>query len=81
MFRLVFTSSATSEFDPVRFPELRAMGLNKNIRKDVKSSLMFIEGFFVEAMEGDEKTVRAVFASIKLSKLHHNIKVISEEHF
>jgi len=80
MFRLVFTSSATPRFDPNRLSELRATGLNKNIRKDLKSSLMYIEGRFIEALEGDEETVRTVFESIKQSTLHHNIKVISEEH-
>ena len=80
MLRLVYVSSAAL---PMSKPELLLLleqARQKNAGLGVTGLLLYKDGNFMQALEGDEAQVRALYASISADPRHRDCIVIFEGH-
>lgn len=79
MFQLVYSSRATQEFTP---PKLKLVLINARLRNrevGVTGILVYHAGLFLQALEGDEAPVRAIFARIEKDRRHGDISVLRSD--
>ena len=81
MYHLVFTSSATIPLTNIDVMNLLRSSIDRNHKNGITGMLIYIEGNFIEAIEGEECAVKKLFSSIKIDSRHHDITVLFEETF
>lgn len=64
MFSIVYASSATTHFSPAQLAGLLAQCREHNSAADVTGMLLYKHGNFMQVLEGEEETVRALFTKI-----------------
>ena len=81
MHHLVFTSSATIPLTNIDVLNLLRSCRGRNHKNGITGMLIYIEGNFIEAIEGPEAAVKNLFSSIEKDSRHHEITVLFEETF
>ena len=76
MFNLVYTSNAAKPFSNVELFEMLERWRIKNARSDITGLLIYREGAFIQSLEGEEPTVRALYAQIQADKRHFQVFTI-----
>ncbi len=71
VFSLVYTSHAVQPFTADELVELLRLAREKNARLGITGLLLYREGAFMQALEGDEAVVRELYASIRQDPRHH----------
>lgn len=79
MFRLVYVSSATQLFSQADLLDLLVKAREKNQRLGITGMLLYKDGDFMQALEGEEAVVRELFACIERDPRHDGTIVLLEE--
>lgn len=83
IYNLVYSSTAQIDPDsPVdlgMIDEILEKARQRNATVDVTGALLFTEGRFVQALEGDRNDVRATYDRIASDPRHDNIKILSSQ--
>lgn len=73
MFCLVYASSATRLFSPSQLTELLSTCHTHNRQLDVTGMLLYKDGNFMQALEGQEQVVRELYAKISRDQRHGGV--------
>ena len=73
MFSLVYASTATNAFSSNELLEWVQPFREKNVRLGITGLLLYKHGSFMQALEGEEEAVRALYAAIRVDQNHHHV--------
>ncbi|MEZ4671008.1 MAG: BLUF domain-containing protein [Anaerolineae bacterium] len=76
---LIYVSYAKQKMSDDELVELLKECREKNAARDITGMLLYRDGFFIQALEGDAATIDAVYRKISADKRHRNILKISTE--
>jgi hypothetical protein len=76
MLQIVYTSTASHEFSAADIERLLAGARARNKAIGVTGMLLFHDGTFLQALEGEQRAVNEVFASIQSDARHRHIAVL-----
>ena len=79
MFHLIYTSRARQKFSEVDLKTLLTRSRSNNGRLDVTGMLMYHDGAFLQALEGDELSVRGVFKRIEKDARHAQVTILRNQ--
>lgn len=79
MLLLVYVSSAVKPFSTSELAELLAKAREKNTRLGITGMLLYQDGNFMQALEGEEDAVRQLYNTINRDVRHHGTIVLLEE--
>lgn len=77
--RLVYLSTAAELLNTAQLEALLGVSRANNQRDGISGLLLYDDGNFIQAVEGDEAAVAALFARIAADPRHHDIRVVSRE--
>ena len=83
MFCLIYVSSAVTPFTPFssnKFSDLLDISVKNNSLRNITGFMIYKDGTFIQALEGDEADVEFTFDKILNDKRHHEVTVLSREH-
>lgn len=87
MIELVYVSKAVNRFNEEQLTELLRLARKNNAQLDITGLLLYDGyGTFIQALEGPEKDVMALYQHIKADKRHTNLnqigyRNITQRHF
>lgn len=76
--QLVYVSRSRSDVHMAELVDILTRAQYKNMRLDVSGLLVFRDGRFMQLLEGAEKTVKDLFATIQQDPRHTDVEVIWE---
>jgi hypothetical protein len=76
MHQIVYTSTATEDFSIVDLKKLLLDARVRNKALGVSGMLVFHDGTFLQALEGEKRAVNEIFASILSDPRHRDIDVL-----
>ena len=79
MFSLIYASSAVAEFSPSELVDLLKSCHESNAKLGVTGMLLYKDGNFMQAIEGDEDVVRDLYARISLDPRHRGMMTLLAE--
>ena len=79
MFQLVYLSRETEPFTPEALRSLLAHARRNNAALGITGMLLYRDGHFLQALEGDETTVRSLCAKISRDSRHSQVTYLFEE--
>lgn len=77
IFSLVYASDGTGPLSEQELETLLAISRTNNAKVGLTGMLLYKDGAFMQALEGDEKTVRKAFRRISRDKRHSAIRILS----
>ena len=78
MLNLVYSSTATSEFSRDDLAVLLQQARANNSRSGITGLLLYKRGLFMQALEGEETAVRALYAKIRVDPRHKNVVTLAD---
>ena len=79
LISVIYASRATEHFHEHEIPELLKQARLANARQELTGMLLYIDGSFLQVLEGQPDMVEAMFAAILLDKRHSQITLIARE--
>ena len=76
VFFLVYVSAAATWFSPAELRSLLAHSRDNNMAAGVSGLLLYKDGNFMQVLEGEEATVRALVSRIAVDRRHQGVVVI-----
>ena len=76
MYQLVYTSIANREFSAADLKKLLLRARMRNKEAGVSGMLVFHDGTFLQALEGDKRAVIEIFTKIEKDARHRDISVL-----
>jgi len=76
---LIYTSSASSPFDPCELRQILDQARASNARRGVTGMLLHTRGTFFQVLEGEEETLQRVFSRICADTRHTGVVRIIHE--
>lgn len=76
---LVYVSIATNEMSDEALKSLLKVARINNELKGITGMLLYREGLFIQALEGEESSVVDLFEKIKNDERHYNVLLIHQE--
>jgi hypothetical protein len=76
MFQLIYTSTAARRLDDEDLHALLELARARNERLGVTGMLVYRNGSFLHVLEGDEKTVRALYHTIRRDGRHRCVTLL-----
>jgi Sensors of blue-light using FAD len=76
MLQIVYTSAANQEFSSAELERLLAGARRRNRTVGVTGMLVFHDGIFLQALEGETRAVNEIFVSILADARHHDVTVL-----
>ena len=73
LFQVVYTSTAAGSFSRAELVELLKGSVQRNARAGITGLLLYQDGTFMQALEGEEAAVIALFAKISRDPRHHHV--------
>lgn len=80
MYHLVYTSHAVKPFTEVELLGLLKESRAFNKPRAITGMLLYLQGKFIQVLEGDEKEVKELYSRIAADPRHHRVALISEGH-
>lgn len=80
MFFLVYVSAAETWFSATELHALLQGSRARNQQAGITGLLLYKDGNFMQALEGDEAAVRALHATIKADRRHHGVVTLDSGH-
>lgn len=80
MFQLVYTSSATHLMERSELEAILTEARKNNGRLGVTGMLLYRSGSFLQLLEGEKDTVRALYEGIAQDERHHDATIIITRH-
>jgi len=78
MVALVYVSTATHLLEPAKLQALLTQSRTNNARLGVTGALLYNDGNFMQALEGDDAIVSALYATIVADPRHYDVTTILE---
>jgi hypothetical protein len=79
LIHLIYTSLATSDFHEHHIPALLKQARESNRKHDITGMLLFLDGGFLQCLEGPALEVDAVYESIARDPRHAQVTPIMRE--
>lgn len=79
MIQLVYVSSAIHPFSNAELVELLKKARARNAAINVTGMLLYNDGNFIQALEGEEAAVRQLYARISADPRHRGTEVVIDE--
>ena len=79
MLQVLYVSSALDEVSDHDIQDILATSRRNNLRDGVTGMLLWADGVFIQVLEGEPKTVRALVGRIQDDKRHRNFMVVLEQ--
>ena len=76
MQQVIYSSAAVAPFSERELTELLTIARVNNGRLGVTGMLLYHEGSFLQALEGDERVLDTLFTKIGKDKRHHRVVVL-----
>jgi len=76
VFYLVYVSAAVTWFSPAELRALLVNARHRNERADLTGMLLYKDGNFMQALEGPEAHVRALYARVEGDRRHRGLLVL-----
>lgn len=73
---LVYTSTAAKNVNDEMLKEILTVSREKNRQRNVTGMLLYRDGIFLQALEGEAEVVDALYTRIATDPRHNNIAVI-----
>ena len=80
VFFLVYISAAVTWFSPTALRDLLATARTNNEKAGITGMLLYKDGNFMQALEGEETAVRALYRHIATDRRHCGVVVIDSGH-
>lgn len=79
MKTLVYLSTSVNEFDEDELSKLLEVARERNKAKNISGMLLFLNGLFIQVLEGGNTAVDALFNKIRFDNRHKNVLKLYEE--
>jgi len=79
MFQIIYYSSATAPFSQTDLTDLLTKARENNSRLGVTGMLLYKDGNFIQLLEGEEATLKALYDTISHDPRHQGSTIILEE--
>jgi hypothetical protein len=79
MLQMLYVSGASTQMSAGNVQEILATSRRNNLRDGITGMLLWADGVFIQILEGEAETVRAVFRRIERDDRHRNIMVVLEQ--
>lgn len=79
MLSLIYVSSSVREMDAEELLDILKVSRENNVAKDVTGLLLYKGGNFMQALEGPDDVVMALYEKIKNDPRHKDVSIISTE--
>ena len=79
MLSLIYVSSSVREMDAEELLGILKVSRENNVAKDVTGLLLYKGGNFMQALEGPDDVVMALYEKIKNDPRHKDVSIISTE--
>ena len=76
MYQLIYISRATEEFSDQDLDALLTQARSSNAKKQVTGMLLYHEGSFIQALEGEQELVDNIFNKIETDPRHTDAHVV-----
>lgn len=73
LYTIVYVSIASEEMSDDDLLAILKKARQHNKSKNITGTLLFRDGFFIQALEGDKNTLDDLFERIKQDKRHYNV--------
>lgn len=73
LFQIVYTSTASKLLSQTELRELLKRSVQRNTQAGITGLLLYKDGNFMQALEGEEPAVIALFAKISRDPRHHHV--------
>lgn len=77
---LVYVSQATRDFEEGELADLLAVSRRNNAASGITGLLMYESRLFLQALEGPQTAVTALFQKIKRDPRHADVQLVCEDH-
>jgi hypothetical protein len=77
VYQLIYASRATAHVDHTELVAITAQSAADNTRRGVTGALLFCGGYFLQMLEGDESTVRKLYARIAGDPRHADVQLLA----
>ncbi|HTV75956.1 MAG TPA: BLUF domain-containing protein [Candidatus Baltobacteraceae bacterium] len=86
LFQIVYASTASESFDRAALKEMLKGSVQRNTQAGITGLLLYKDGCFMQALEGEEPVVKKLFGKICRDPRHHRIiplihEPIKQRHF
>ncbi len=78
MYQLIYASTATAEMDKRDLAALLEKARVKNERLGVTGLLLYQDGAFIQVLEGEKETLRALYQTIVADERHTDVVLLRE---
>ncbi|MBU2945197.1 BLUF domain-containing protein [Zobellia uliginosa] len=78
MFCLVYTSKANADFGLQKVQEMLVKARDSNAQQNITGCLLYFNERFIQYLEGDEITVKELYAKIEEDSRHSEVKLLSQ---
>jgi hypothetical protein len=78
-YRLIYSSEATGDMPRPELERMLAQSRARNNMRDVTGVLVFVDGIFLQILEGDQNNVAELMEKIGRDPRHRAVKVFHEE--
>ncbi len=78
-FRLIYSSEATGDMPMPELEKMLAQSRARNTMRDITGVLVFVDGVFMQILEGSREAVLALLERLKADTRHRDLKVFHEE--
>ena len=79
LYRLIYSSEATAEMERADLELMLGESRVRNAKRDITGVLVFVDGVFLQVLEGEKDDVEHLMESIRRDPRHKDIKVFHEE--
>jgi Sensors of blue-light using FAD len=73
LFQIVYTSTAIKHLSRTELKELLRGSVQRNTRAGITGLLLYKDACFMQALEGEESAVTALFSKISRDSRHHHV--------
>lgn len=77
-YYLMYVSYAVEPFTDKKLTDLLKVSLSNNVKSDVTGMLLYIDGKFIQVLEGGKEAVNGLFEKIRQDPRHKKVNVIIE---
>jgi hypothetical protein len=73
LFQIVYVSTASEPFGRAELVKLLRQSVSRNLQAGITGLLLYKDGCFIQALEGEERSVVALFSKISRDPRHHHV--------
>lgn len=76
MYRLIYASTARSDLDEAGLRQIVETARRNNAANGISGMLLYMDGNFIQLLEGDKPVVEATFSRIEADERHRGVIVL-----